>query len=42
VRAHLDFAAMPLPVSAGHLRAEGLGPAFVGYMQTWKGFVAEA
>jgi 2,4-dienoyl-CoA reductase-like NADH-dependent reductase (Old Yellow Enzyme family) len=42
VRAHDDFAAMPLPVSAGHLRAEGLGPAFVGYMKTWKGFVAEA
>ena len=42
VRAHHDFAAMPLPVSAGHLRAEGLGPAFVGYMKTWKGFVAQA
>ena len=42
VRAHHDFAAMPLPVSTGHLRAEGLGPAFVGYMKTWKGFVAEA
>ena len=36
-----DFAAMPLPVSAAHLRAEGLGPAFVDYMKTWKGFVAE-
>jgi 2,4-dienoyl-CoA reductase-like NADH-dependent reductase (Old Yellow Enzyme family) len=42
VRADHDFAAMPLPVSDGHLRAEGLGPAFVGYMRTWKGFVAEA
>ncbi len=37
VRANPDFAAMPLPVSAEHLRAEGLGPAFVGYMKTWKG-----
>jgi 2,4-dienoyl-CoA reductase-like NADH-dependent reductase (Old Yellow Enzyme family) len=36
-----DFVAMPLPVSAEHLRAEGLGPAFVDYMKTWKGFVAE-
>jgi 2,4-dienoyl-CoA reductase-like NADH-dependent reductase (Old Yellow Enzyme family) len=36
-----DFASLPLPVSADHLRAEGLGPAFVGYMRTWKGFVAE-
>ena len=26
---------------AEHLRAERLGPAFVTYMQTWKGFVAE-
>jgi 2,4-dienoyl-CoA reductase-like NADH-dependent reductase (Old Yellow Enzyme family) len=36
-----DFAAIPLPVGAEHLRAEGLGPAFVEYMKTWKGFVAE-
>ncbi len=42
VRADPDFASIPLPVSAEHLRAEGLGPAFVGYMKTWKGFVAEA
>jgi 2,4-dienoyl-CoA reductase-like NADH-dependent reductase (Old Yellow Enzyme family) len=42
VRADPDFVSMPLPVSAEHLRAEGLGPAFVGYMKTWKGFVAEA
>jgi len=41
VRANPDFVSMPLPVSAEHLRAEGLGPAFVSYMQTWKGFVAE-
>jgi 2,4-dienoyl-CoA reductase-like NADH-dependent reductase (Old Yellow Enzyme family) len=42
VRVNPDFVSMPLPVSAEHLRAEGLGPAFVGYMKTWKGFVAEA
>ena len=41
VNADPDFASLPLPVSADHLRAEGLGPAFVGYMRTWKGFVAE-
>ena len=33
------FAAVPTPVSADHLRAEGLGETFVSYMQTWKGFV---
>ncbi|HEX4847130.1 MAG TPA: NADH:flavin oxidoreductase, partial [Novosphingobium sp.] len=33
------FAAVPTPVSAAHLRAEGLGEAFVSYMQSWKGFV---
>ncbi|WP_293365903.1 NADH:flavin oxidoreductase [Phenylobacterium sp.] len=36
-----EFTPIALPVSADHLRAEGLGPAFVKYMQTWKGFVAE-
>jgi 2,4-dienoyl-CoA reductase-like NADH-dependent reductase (Old Yellow Enzyme family) len=38
-----DPAFLPLatPVTAEHLRAERLGPAFVKYMQTWKGFVAE-
>jgi hypothetical protein len=30
---------VPLPVTAEYLRNEGLGPAFVGYMGTWKGFV---
>ena len=35
------FVPVPLPVSREHLRAEGLGPAFIGYMNTWKGFVAE-
>jgi hypothetical protein len=35
------FKPIALPVSADHLRAEGLGPAFVKYMSTWKCFVAE-
>jgi 2,4-dienoyl-CoA reductase-like NADH-dependent reductase (Old Yellow Enzyme family) len=35
------FTPVQTPVSADYLRAEGLGPAFVKYMQTWKGFVAE-
>ncbi|MBL8537602.1 MAG: NADH:flavin oxidoreductase [Hyphomonadaceae bacterium] len=35
------FTSIPLPVSADHLRAEGLGEAFLNYMRTWKGFVAE-
>jgi len=35
------FTPIKTPVSAEHLRAEGLGPAFVKYMQTWKGFVEE-
>ena len=40
VRANPGFAAIPLPVTAEHLRAEGLGPAFIEYMKTWQGFVA--
>jgi 2,4-dienoyl-CoA reductase-like NADH-dependent reductase (Old Yellow Enzyme family) len=40
VLANPDFAAIPLPVTAEHLRAEGLGPAFIDYMRTWQGFVA--
>jgi 2,4-dienoyl-CoA reductase-like NADH-dependent reductase (Old Yellow Enzyme family) len=39
VKADPDFKAVPLPVTAEYLRNEGLGPAFVGYMGTWKGFV---
>jgi 2,4-dienoyl-CoA reductase-like NADH-dependent reductase (Old Yellow Enzyme family) len=35
------FTPAKLPVTADHLRAEGLGPAMVKYMQTWKGFVEE-
>jgi 2,4-dienoyl-CoA reductase-like NADH-dependent reductase (Old Yellow Enzyme family) len=37
-----SFTPVPLPVAEAHLVAEGLGPAFVGYKKTWKGFVAEA
>ncbi len=35
------FAAAQIPVSEAHLRAEGLGDAFVSYMKSWKGFVEE-
>jgi 2,4-dienoyl-CoA reductase-like NADH-dependent reductase (Old Yellow Enzyme family) len=36
-----DFAPVALPVSAEHLRKEGLGPAFIKYMSGWPGFVKE-
>jgi 2,4-dienoyl-CoA reductase-like NADH-dependent reductase (Old Yellow Enzyme family) len=36
-----DFASIATPVSEAYLRGEGLGPAFVNYMRTWKGFVEE-
>lgn len=39
VEADADFRSIALPVPADHLRAEGLGPVFVGYMSTWAGFV---
>jgi 2,4-dienoyl-CoA reductase-like NADH-dependent reductase (Old Yellow Enzyme family) len=35
------FAPTPLPVSADYLREQKLGEPFIGYMRTWKGFVAE-
>lgn len=35
------FKPATLPVSAEHLRKEGLGEPFVDYMRGWKGFVAE-
>jgi len=35
------FVAPAVPVTAEHLQAEGLSPAFVGYMRSWKGFVAD-
>jgi 2,4-dienoyl-CoA reductase-like NADH-dependent reductase (Old Yellow Enzyme family) len=37
-----NFTAIATPVSEAYLREEGLGPAFVTYMRTWKGFVEEA
>jgi 2,4-dienoyl-CoA reductase-like NADH-dependent reductase (Old Yellow Enzyme family) len=42
LEADANFTPISLPVSADHLRAEGLGEMFVNYMRTWKGFVAEA
>ncbi|HEX5377153.1 MAG TPA: NADH:flavin oxidoreductase [Phenylobacterium sp.] len=42
VRSNPDFHPISLPVTRDHLRAEGLGPAFVDYMSTWKGFVEAA
>jgi 2,4-dienoyl-CoA reductase-like NADH-dependent reductase (Old Yellow Enzyme family) len=39
--ADANFAAIATPVSEAYLREEGLGPAFVNYMRTWKGFVEE-
>ena len=38
-RTRPDFASAPTPVTRAHLVAEGLGPKFVDYMATWKGFV---
>ncbi len=42
VETQTDFAPIALPVPEAHLVDEGLGPAFLTYMKTWKGFVAEA
>ncbi len=39
VAADANFASVATPVSEAYLRDEGLGPAFVNYMRTWKGFV---
>ena len=39
--ADANFAAIATPVSEAYLHEEGLGPAFVNYMRTWKGFVEE-
>ena len=40
IAADRDFAMAALPVTEDHLRAEGLGDAFVEYMRRWEGFVA--
>ena len=34
-----EFTPISTPVTAAYLRAEGLSPTFVTYMQGWKGFV---
>lgn len=41
VQKDASFRPATLPVSAEHLRTEGLGEPFVDYMRGWKGFVAE-
>jgi hypothetical protein len=41
VMADQNFKPVELPVSADHLRQEGLGEAFVTYMRRWKNFVSE-
>jgi 2,4-dienoyl-CoA reductase-like NADH-dependent reductase (Old Yellow Enzyme family) len=40
LQADPSFRPIDLPVTREHLRREGLGPVFVDYMNTWKGFVA--
>ena len=42
VAADPDFKPASLPASVEYLHREGLGDAFVNYMRTWKGFVADA
>jgi 2,4-dienoyl-CoA reductase-like NADH-dependent reductase (Old Yellow Enzyme family) len=41
VAADPGFHPVSLPVTREHLAAEGLGPAFINYMNGWKGFVAQ-
>ena len=41
VRADAEYVSPVLPVTVAHLKQEGLGDAFVKYMQGWKGFVSE-
>ncbi|MBT8271893.1 MAG: NADH:flavin oxidoreductase, partial [Bacteroidia bacterium] len=36
---NLDFNPVELPVTTNYLRQEGLGDAFIQYMQRWPGFV---
>lgn len=40
MQADAGFEPAALPVSREHLKAEGLGPAFIDYMASWEGFVA--
>jgi len=39
VAANADFQPIANPVSAAYLRSQGLGPDFIEYMSSWKGFV---
>ena len=41
LQADPNFTPVSLPVSAEHLRAEGLSNTFVEYMKIWKGFVKD-
>lgn len=41
VMADPDFRPVSTPVSPYHLREEGLGEAFITYMRSWSGFVAD-
>lgn len=41
VRRDPGFVAPPLPISAAHLKEQGLGQAFIDYMRTWGYFVAD-
>ena len=41
VLADPGFAAVPLPVTADHLRAEGIGEAFLGYLKDRPGFMRD-
>lgn len=40
MQANADFRPLELPVSKAHLTAEGVSEKFLGYLSTWKGFVA--
>jgi len=42
VAADPDFKPIELPAPVDYLRSEGLSDAFLNYMRTWKGFVADA
>jgi 2,4-dienoyl-CoA reductase-like NADH-dependent reductase (Old Yellow Enzyme family) len=41
VEADPDYVSPALPVTVAQLQSEGLGAAFIDYMRTWKGFVAD-
>ena len=41
VAADPNFTSVALPVSREHLKAERLSPAFIAYMNNWKGFVEQ-